>query len=41
MSIAIHRSAAADDCPDDKGKKKPQLLVQQPDVVAGTAQDRV
>jgi hypothetical protein len=40
MSTVIHRSAAADG-PNDEGKKKPQLLEQQPDVVAGTAQDRV
>ena len=40
MSIAIHRSASAD-CPNDEGKKKPQLLEQQPDVVAGTAQNGV
>ncbi len=38
MSTAIHRSAAAD-CPNDEGKKKPQLLEQQPDVMAGTAQN--
>jgi hypothetical protein len=36
MSTATHLSAAAD-CLNDEGKKKPQLLEQQPDVVAGTA----
>jgi hypothetical protein len=40
MSALIHRSVAGD-CPNDEGKKKPQLLEQQPDVVAGTAQNSV
>ena len=33
----MHRSVACD-CPDDERKKKPQLLKQQSDDVAGTAQ---
>lgn len=37
MSTLIHRSAAAD-APNDEGKRKPQLLEQQADVVAGSAQ---
>jgi len=37
MSAVIHRSVAADG-PNDEGKRKPQLLEQQADVVAGTAQ---
>jgi hypothetical protein len=40
MSTVIHRSAACD-YPHDEEKKKPQLLEQQPDVVAGTAQNNV
>ena len=36
----IHRSVAGD-CPNDEGKKKPQLLEQQPDFVAGTGQNSV
>jgi hypothetical protein len=40
VSTVIHRSVAADG-PNDEGKKKPQLLEQQSDVVAGTAQNSV
>jgi hypothetical protein len=37
MGIATGRSGATD-CPDDEGKKKPQLLEQQPYVVACSIQ---
>jgi hypothetical protein len=40
MSNVIHRSVAGD-CANDEGKEKPQLLGQQPNVVAGTAQHGV
>ena len=40
MSVVTHRTATTDS-PDDEGKKKPQLLEQQLDVIVGSAEIRV